>query len=415
MIGPSASRPRRGGRLPPRGGQPPRQDVEDAADAALMQPGPGRDLREREALPLELEQLAMGRGAKVHQHLPQLVGLRDLAGSRLIRRESPRLLIPGKRPLVLDRAAVQPAGIDEVVVRHLGQERPQVVPVGGPPPLLAEAFQEIGPDRLHDVHRVELGAKPRRQPSPHHHAEDRFEGREDLLRGVGLAVGQPLQQGVEDIGVHVSSTPQGSGNPENPARFAPASAPAQSASSSGDRPSNPRATFEAMSAMATAMTSVNRIVGPGERDSSAPRSSNRSRNRSMACSKDVRSNGRKSVSRSDLRGDGTSTRPVAPPTDSVSAVGCIPSLWIPAKGTGSNGRPSSDRLPEIAPARSDDDGPSGLPTKTGPLCWMPAVPSSGALAAAMPIALPSGAPPPAAMPTAAPALMKMATASGEVA
>src|SRR4051794_20920528 len=122
---PSGRRPWHGGRLPARGGQPPRQVVEDAADAALVQTGPGRDLREQEALTLELEQLAMGRRAEVHQELPELVGLHDLARSRLIRRVEPGWLIGRKRPLALHRAAVLTAVVDEMIICHPGEVRLQ--------------------------------------------------------------------------------------------------------------------------------------------------------------------------------------------------------------------------------------------------------------------------------------------------
>src|SRR5262245_45495822 len=120
MPTPSACRPGDRVRPPPGDGQPPRQVVEDPADAALVQPRPGGDLGEREALSLELEQVPMRRRTEVLQQHPELIGLRDLAGSRLIRGGQPRLLLARERPLALDRAAVLTAAIDEMIVRHPG-------------------------------------------------------------------------------------------------------------------------------------------------------------------------------------------------------------------------------------------------------------------------------------------------------
>ena len=70
-------------------------------------------------------------------------------------RSSARGLV--QRPLLLDGAMMLPAAVDQPIAGHLHEERAEVGAVGEPPARLAEAAQDIGPDRLDDVHRVELG------------------------------------------------------------------------------------------------------------------------------------------------------------------------------------------------------------------------------------------------------------------
>src|SRR5262249_18582167 len=80
--------------------------------------------------------------------------------------------------------------------------RPQVVAVREPPSLRPVALQDVGPDRLDDVDRVELGPEWGGQPPPHHRAEERLIIAEDPLRGGILAVGQFHEQGIERVGAH---------------------------------------------------------------------------------------------------------------------------------------------------------------------------------------------------------------------
>ena len=66
--------------------------------------------------------------AEIHQRLPQLVGLGDLAGPRLAGRRLRAALVLVQRLLVLQGRAIPPAVIDEMVVRHPREEGPQVRP-----------------------------------------------------------------------------------------------------------------------------------------------------------------------------------------------------------------------------------------------------------------------------------------------
>jgi hypothetical protein len=82
-----------------------------------------------------------------------------------------------------------PEVIDEMIVRHPREERSQVVLVVELPLRLTEAFQNVGPDRLDDIYRVELGAQRGRQAPPDHRSKDRLIIAEDPLGGLGFAVG----------------------------------------------------------------------------------------------------------------------------------------------------------------------------------------------------------------------------------
>ena len=144
------------------------------------------------------------------------------------------LLVAGERLLILHHEAVPATVVDEVVVGHPGEVGPQVLAVAELPAFVAEALEHVGPGRLHDVHRVELGPHPRRQPPPHHDAEDRLEGLVDFSRGVHLTPGQPLEQTVESV-VHGSSGLEPPGRPEIPSREV-AMSTAASSSSSGSAP-----------------------------------------------------------------------------------------------------------------------------------------------------------------------------------
>src|SRR6516164_9126620 len=74
------------------------------------------------------------------------------------------------------------------------------VPAGG-----AEAVQHVGPDRLNNVDRIELGAEPRRQLPPYDFAQVWLVGQKDLLRGGLIALAELFQKRLEGIGrVHGS-------------------------------------------------------------------------------------------------------------------------------------------------------------------------------------------------------------------
>ena len=117
---------------------------------------------------------------------------------------------------LLDRAMMLTAAVDQPVAGHFHQERAKVGPVGEPPARVAQARQHVGPDRLDDVHRVELGAERPAQPAPHGHPQVRLVRQESSLRGRNIAFVQPLDQLIQGIDGHDSledQLPGSSGNP----------------------------------------------------------------------------------------------------------------------------------------------------------------------------------------------------------
>src|SRR5207237_8739614 len=68
--------------LPAAAGQPSRQGLKDAADAALVQPGADGDLARQRPRPLEVEDFLVRRRAQLEQLLPQFVGLEEVARLR---------------------------------------------------------------------------------------------------------------------------------------------------------------------------------------------------------------------------------------------------------------------------------------------------------------------------------------------
>ena len=74
------------------------------------------------------------------------------------------------------------AAVDQPVPRDFHQEGPQVGAIGEPPAGVAEAAQDVGPDRLHDVHRVELGPERAAQLAADRHPEIRLVREERAVR-----------------------------------------------------------------------------------------------------------------------------------------------------------------------------------------------------------------------------------------
>ena len=106
----------------------------------------------------------MFRGAQRQQPLPDGAGLGVFAGARLAR---VRLGQPVQRQLLGGLAQRLAGAVVEAVLHDAGQERPQLARVGEVPPRLAEAGQQVGPDRLQHVRRIEPRLRLRRQPPPH--------------------------------------------------------------------------------------------------------------------------------------------------------------------------------------------------------------------------------------------------------
>src|SRR5262245_49164403 len=98
--------------------------------------------------------------------------------------------------------------VDEAVPRELDQESAQVVRVGKTPSPPANPFDDIGPYRLHNVCRVELGAHARRELPAYHHAQVRLIRQENPLGGLGVTVAQSVEQGIHWLASHSDSCGQ---------------------------------------------------------------------------------------------------------------------------------------------------------------------------------------------------------------
>jgi hypothetical protein len=164
-------------------GQSTGQISEDAADAIRVQTGPRGDFMQWQSLAFEAQKIAVFRGAKIEQLLPEIVGLDNLARAVAPRRTDFAGAILAERLFAFDGTTVLPAAVDEAVAGYLDKESAEVVGVRETPPAPPKSVKEIGPDRLYDVGRVELGSEPIRQPSPDDLSEDWFIEGENPLGG----------------------------------------------------------------------------------------------------------------------------------------------------------------------------------------------------------------------------------------
>ncbi len=83
--------------------------------------------------------------------------------------------------------------IDEAILRHADEKRPQLSGIGEAPAPLSKAIQNVHPDRLDDVNGVELGAQIPRELAAHHHAQIRLVGKKGPFDGRLIAAVQLLQ------------------------------------------------------------------------------------------------------------------------------------------------------------------------------------------------------------------------------
>jgi hypothetical protein len=164
-------------------GQSTGQISEDAADAIRVQAGPRGDFVQWQSLAFEAQKFAVFRGAKIEQLLPEIIGLDDLA--RAVSRRGTDFAGPvlAERLFAFDGTTVLPAAVDEAVAGYFDKESAEVVGVRETPPAPPKPVKEIGPDRLYDVGRVELGPEPTRQPSPDDLSENRLIVSENPLGG----------------------------------------------------------------------------------------------------------------------------------------------------------------------------------------------------------------------------------------
>jgi hypothetical protein len=161
------------------------QIVQNAANAAFVQPGPRRDLIQEQPLSFEVEDFAMGRRAQGQHLLPKLRRARRLARSRLSSRNRAVPGGAGQRLFVFKREPMMSHLIQEAVARDLDQKGAEVGGVGEMPGTRTKSAYHIGPHGLDDVDRIELRAQLRRHLPANDHAQEWFITQEDLL-GRGL-------------------------------------------------------------------------------------------------------------------------------------------------------------------------------------------------------------------------------------
>src|SRR5262249_50098977 len=101
----------------------------------------------------------------------------------------------------------------EAVAGQPHKERAKAGAVLEVPGGVLDPLEHVGPDRLDDIHRVELGAKGRPDLAPDQHAEIRFVGSEDLFGRGRVAAVELLEQAVERLRAHASSEAQRPGRP----------------------------------------------------------------------------------------------------------------------------------------------------------------------------------------------------------
>jgi hypothetical protein len=166
------------------------------------------DFRKRKTLSLQEQNLAMSWRAFLQHKLPELVTLRDLARTRLIGVGQLFRVKLVEGAFLLQGSVVLASAINESVAGYLHQKGPQVRAIGEPPSCLAKTAQNIGPDRLNDVHRVQLGPQRAGQLAPDCHPKIRFIREKCALGGSDIATVQPLDQLIQMVDAHVKLVDQ---------------------------------------------------------------------------------------------------------------------------------------------------------------------------------------------------------------
>jgi hypothetical protein len=161
------------------------------------------DLRKRQTLPLQVQNLAVSRWAFRQHELPELLTLSDLAG--------PRLAGVGQfvgsdlvqRSFLLEGSVMLASAINEPVASHLHQKGSKMSGIGESPSCVAKAAQDVGPDRLNNVHRVKLGPQWAGQLPPDCHPQIGFVSEKCALGSNHIAIVQPLDQLIQVVDAHV--------------------------------------------------------------------------------------------------------------------------------------------------------------------------------------------------------------------
>src|SRR4051812_32831554 len=110
-------------------------------------------------LSLEPEDRAVFGRASGQDSFPYLIRLGDLAGARPRGRQEFLLATLSERDLAIHGLLILADAIDQAVARGDEEETAEVVHVGEAPAGFAEPAEQVGPGRLDDVGRVELGAE----------------------------------------------------------------------------------------------------------------------------------------------------------------------------------------------------------------------------------------------------------------
>jgi hypothetical protein len=123
-----------------------------------MQAGPAGDLRQGVPVPPEREDRAVLGKTPGQDSFPDPIRPGDLAGLRLRGLQELLLSTFPEGDLAIDDLLTLADAIDQAVVCGDEEEPAEVIHLGETPAGLAEPAGQIGPDRLDDVGRVELGA-----------------------------------------------------------------------------------------------------------------------------------------------------------------------------------------------------------------------------------------------------------------
>ena len=104
----------------------------------------------------------------------------------------------------VDGRIPDPATVDDTITGDFHQERPKLRAASEPPALVSETREQVRPNRLHDVHRVELGPQPPAQLAAHRHPQVGLVGQEGALGSRGIAGVEPLDQLLQIFDTHGS-------------------------------------------------------------------------------------------------------------------------------------------------------------------------------------------------------------------
>ena len=163
----------------------------------------GRDFDSRQPVVLEPQDVAVRRRAQVEHPAPNLVG-EDRLGQGAGRPSSEPHRSRRPSAVAVEGATMATQPVDEAIpLRRVRKARKWAASAKRQP--LAEALQQMHPDRLHDIHRVEFGPQLRRQLPSHHHPQVRLVGAKRLF-GRGVTRVESGQQRLDGCGTQGNSS-----------------------------------------------------------------------------------------------------------------------------------------------------------------------------------------------------------------